>query len=556
MAATARSTGLPCLCWLVAVVALSPVPAAVAAERFLRDDPIARDRDDLDIPCPEVLELSPTYDALESTLGNGGPGGDRASNVNTLGEVPDSSWFTNRLGHGLLSLEELVRGGDQRGGPDVSGTLRVVGAGLGTLSDSLLIVDRRGDSYFIKFDPAAHPNLGTAADIITSRFLYAAGYNVFPTCLVEIERGRLEIAPGAVVKLLGGREVPLSREFLDSVLAEAAGADGRYRVSACRLPPGRMVGRFRFFGTRGDDPNDIFRHENRRELRGLQVFAAWLNHTNCNSLNTLDIWVTEENRSFLRHFLVDFTASLGSGYDLNRRVVPKDPRSGYEDSLRGDPWATLKSALSLGLWRRPWLRARYPYPELPEVGRIESEYFEPRLWKPEYPNAAFRSARPEDSFWAAAILARFSDEMIRAVVDTGRFDNPEAARYLTQVLIRRRDKLLDHYLAQLNPLVDFRVNIDRLEFRNLGEELDPVDRCSYEYQWFTFDNQSGSEQPVDARRYTGLTQVSIPTAAAEFLKVRLRTRSETHPAWMRWVDVYLGAGPARRVVGVERESGD
>lgn len=554
-----RSPGRNALGWLVLLAALSLNfgPGTAAGQRFLRDDPVTRDRDDLDIPCPEIVELSPTYDAIENTLGDGGRGREPASNVNTLGEVPDSTWFINRLGQSRLSMEDLLRGGDQRGGPDMSGAIRVVGAGLGTLNDSLVIVDRRGDSYFIKFDPAAHPNLGTAADVITSRFLYAAGYNIFPTCLVELDSRRLEIAPEARVKLLGGREVPLSREFLDSVLAEAAaGPDSQYRVSACRLPPGRIVGRFKYFGTRGDDPNDIFRHENRRELRGLQVFAAWLNHTSCNSLNTLDVWVTEEDRSFLRHYLVDFTAALGSGCDLNHRVIPKDPRSGYEDSLRGDPRAVLNSALSLGLWRRPWLRARYPYPELAEVGRIESDYFEPQLWKPEYPNSAFRRMRPEDAFWAAAILARFSNDMIRSVVEAGRFRDPRAEQYLSQVLIRRRDKLLSRYLRPLNPLTDFAVRGDLLEFRNLGEELELSGRCSYEAEWFVFDNQTGREQPLGERRYTGLTRVTIPPSDAEFLKVRLRTRSETQPDWIRWVDVYLKAGSPRTVVGVERESGD
>jgi hypothetical protein len=54
--------------------------------------------------------------------------------------------------------------------------------------------------------------------------------------------------------------------------------DGTYRALASKLLPGKPVGPFQYFGTRPDDPNDIFPHENRRELRGLRVFAAWLNH--------------------------------------------------------------------------------------------------------------------------------------------------------------------------------------------------------------------------------------------------------------------------------------
>ncbi len=36
----------------------------------------------------------------------------RALNVNTVDEVPDSSWFTNRIGRRELSLDEIVRGPD------------------------------------------------------------------------------------------------------------------------------------------------------------------------------------------------------------------------------------------------------------------------------------------------------------------------------------------------------------------------------------------------------------------------------------------------------------
>lgn len=540
---------------LLMISLLLCLPGNLIGQRFLADDPLWQDRDDLDIPCPDVVELSPTFDAIENTLGDGGLGRGPSANVNTLGEVPDSSWFENRLGRGTMTPAELVAGGDQRGGPDFEGPIRVVGAGLGTLTDSLVIQDQRGDLYFINFDPVAHPNLGTAADVITSRFLHAAGYRVLPTCLVRLDPTRLEVAPGARVQLLGGKEVPLSQEYLDSVIAEAArGSDGRLRVSAGRLPPGRIVGRFKFFGTRGDDANDIFRHENRRELRALQVFAAWLNHYNCNSLNTLDIWVTEGQRSFVRHFLVDFTSSLGSGYDLNHRVIPKDPRAGYEHSLSGNLGSTLRSILSLGLWYRPWLKIRYA--ELPEVGRIEGEFFDPGRWKPDYPNAAFRRLQPADALWAAGILARFSDEIIRAVVAAGEFSDPEAAPHLSEVLIQRRDKLLRQHLSNLLPLVDFKIEEGVLEFRNLGLEIEPAARTAYEYRWYAFDNLTGAEAPMGDDRFTGIPRIPIPQSAAGYLKIRLRSRSDDRPAWRQPVDVYLRRGDSLKIVGISRSEAE
>ena len=64
--------------------------------------------------------------------------------------------------------------------------------------------------------------------------------------------------------------------------------DGTYRVIASRALPGTPVGPFRYFGARPDDPNDIYPHEHHRELRGLRVFAAWLNHDDSRSINSLD----------------------------------------------------------------------------------------------------------------------------------------------------------------------------------------------------------------------------------------------------------------------------
>jgi len=65
-------------------------------------------------------------------------------------------------------------------------------------------------------------------------------------------------------------------------------ADGSYRVIASKALEGRSVRHFRFYGVRSDDPNDVIPHEHRRELRAYGTFAAWLNHVDSKSINTLD----------------------------------------------------------------------------------------------------------------------------------------------------------------------------------------------------------------------------------------------------------------------------
>ena len=58
------------------------------------------------------------------------------------------------------------------------------------------------------------------------------------------------------------------------------------------------------------------------------------------------------------------------------------------------------------------------------------------------PRPAFDNMRPDDAFWAARLVARFSDETIRAIVAKGRCSEPGAAEHLATTLIKRRDKVL------------------------------------------------------------------------------------------------------------------
>ena len=116
-----------------------------------------------------------------------------------------------------------------------------------------------------------------------------------------------------------------SDDIDDLLEATSQEKDGTYRVVASRALPGKPIGRLRFVGTRPDDPNDIIPHEDRRELRGYGVFAAWLNHVDAKSINSLDTLVSENGRAHVRHNLIDFGSALGSG-----GVAPADYWAGEE----------------------------------------------------------------------------------------------------------------------------------------------------------------------------------------------------------------------------------
>jgi hypothetical protein len=89
---------------------------------FYPDDPLAVDRDCFPVPEPSEIETSQYYDFLENTFFGVGRGRNPgALNANTLGEVPNSSWFTNRIGFGDMRPEEIIRGAKSGDGPDLSG---------------------------------------------------------------------------------------------------------------------------------------------------------------------------------------------------------------------------------------------------------------------------------------------------------------------------------------------------------------------------------------------------------------------------------------------------
>jgi len=212
--------------------------------------------------------------------------------------------------------------------------------------------------------------------------------------------------------------------------------------------------------------------------------------------------------------------------------------------------------LTLGLWDRPWRHVKYP--EYPGIGRFEADFFQPQLWRPEYPNPAFDRMQLEDAFWATRIVMRFTDEMIRAMVGTGQLDDPAASDYLVETLIKRRDKIIRYYLPQMNPLDDFQFTGEpgaslRLEFNNLGLEAGFAVASSYQYQWFRFDNTSQGLEPVTEVRPSEGPSLAIPQDNAAHLMVRINTSSREQPQWRKKVEVFIRNGSQPKIVGIERQ---
>ncbi len=529
---------------VLAVLLLAATPAA--AQKFFPDDPLRRDADDGVVPQPGAVELSTAYDVIEHTFHHR-PHGEpvAARNVNTLGEVPDSSWFENRIGVRAMTIDEQVRGPATTGGP--LGRWTVIAGKSEGITPGFTVRDEAGEVWFVKFDRREYPVLSTGAEVIASRFFHAMGYFVPETHIASFRREELEVAPGARVAIKGAGKRAMTQADLDDVLSHVRREDdGTLRAVVSRLLPGVPLGPHKYHGTRTDDANDVFPHEDRRELRGLRVFSAWLNHDDSRSVNTLDMYVPP---GYVKHHLIDFSSTLGSGSDATREIGPQNPRAGNEYVIDWGPIA--RAAVTFGLAERAWRRV--PYRDFPEIGNIESDFFDPDRWKPEYPNPAFERMRPEDAFWAARIVARFTDDAIRAIVGTGRLGNPAAEEYLVQVLGARRDKIVDRYCRALNPLHSFRIEGGALVFENLGEQAALARADGYEHQWFTVDNASGRVTPLGEPSRSADARAPLTDAASEYTMVRIRTLSDAVPAWRQAVDVFLRNGATPEIVGVERE---
>ena len=498
------------------------------------DDPLLVDDDTIDVPDePAEIDLSDMFDRFGHIVVDlGSLTLTEAENVNTLDEVPDSSWFTNRHGTRRMSLEAITRGPNTGDGPDMSTPWRVFRGKIGGLTPGVQIIDGRGDRYVIKFDPVRVPELSSAAEVIATKLSYALGYNVPENYIARVDpEDGLEIEPGTTLEDEFGDETPLTRSFLRRRLRQVPRLpDGRVRVTASKYLSGQPLGPFRYYGTRTDDPNDVILHENRRELRGLRLFAAWTNHDDTRAHNTQDSWVDAEGRRYIRHHLLDFGSTFGSG-----SVDLQLPNLSFTYWL--DFGEVRKNLVGFGVRTPAYRKVRWPrFPEYESVGRWESEYYDPDAWRNDYPNPAFVRMTDRDAFWAAKIIMRFTPAELRAIVAAGEFTDPVQEQYFLDVLIERQHKTVRPYLDRLNPLDRFEVTSDGLGFVNVAEEYGFAEPgTTYRVQWSVYDNAADTTRALgEAGEHTATTlplpeTSSVVSGGEVFLVAEIHSIHEDHP---------------------------
>jgi hypothetical protein len=536
---------------VVTALALSTAGRAVSP-KFYDDDPLWHEPDTQDASDVQPREISLLYDSLEKLFTDrGDPTPNvRAQNLNTLDEVPDSSWFTNRAGTTPLGVDDVTRGPNVTTGP-AEGPWTVIAAKSDGVTPGFTVRDTAGVVWFIKFDPPGYRGMGTGTEVAMTKLFWAVGYHVPETHVAHLRRDRLAIGEGVSMRLPGGKRRPLRDSDLSDLMRRAErDPDGTYRVVASRGLPGRPLGGFDFYGTRPDDPNDYVPHEHRRELRGYRAFAAWTNHVDSKSINTLDTLVSENGRTFVRHHLLDFSSTLGSG-----SVHPREPFEGHEhlvelkDAAKGIP----TFGFHLKEWRTmPMYRAR-------SIGAIPSDNtgFDPDAWRARIPNPAFLRARPDDLFWAATKMAALTDPLIAAMIRTGEFDDPPSEEMLVQFLVERRDATVRKYFTQVNPVVRPALDGTTLTFGNAAVDAGVAPAPEgYKVGWYRFDNATRDTTALGDTTTGGTTAPAprdLPEAAGSYVKVEIAATNGPHPSWAAPVHAYFRrAAGAWHLVGFER----
>jgi hypothetical protein len=562
------------------MVSLAVLACASAPRPFALQPPFVRDTDlrPVNVPCRSEptekdaqhvscaprLYVSPLgWDGIDNALFR--PLSDafgvktvhEARDVNSMDEVPDSAWFTNRLGAHEFSLEDLKHGAcvpeqelepaHVEPGSWLIDRGKANGASLGF---RVVLPGKR--KYLIKIDAATQPELATAASVIGAASYNAVGFYTSCEQVIYVDPAAFKLAPGLTYEDNSGQIRAFDEKALARVFAEASKRDGRVRLQASAWLPGYLLGPFSYVGTRDDDPNDAIPHEERRELRGGKLLAAWLNHFDAREQNTMDSWIIagrsapDSSPGYVRHYYLDTSDCLGSEWawdGLSRRLG----RSYLLD------WGDIATDfVTLGVRTRSWETVdRVPGHE--RFGYFDVATFEPEHWKTEYPNAAFTSMTERDGAWMARILARFTPEMVRELAAMGQFSNPSDTRYIGDVLEARLGRILERYLTRLSPLGDVHVEnaaelcmLDLARWRNVREPMA-----------FHYGAHASSGERLDVRSSAdGRVCVRLPPPGsgpdASPRRLVVSIVNGVAPGALRAHLYALGVGRGYELVGVER----
>jgi len=504
-------------------------------------------------PRPEERYVSWRFDAVDQLFLRPAsrvwtfPTDVEAINVNALDEVPDSSWFTNRIGRHALPPEALLRGACESASTLPPLPWIVVGGKTFGTNPGFTIEDASGARWLVKTDGRLQPERASAADAIAASLYHAAGYNVPCNRVASFARDELRIAEDAEAELLGGATIPMTEAIVNAVLEAATRApDGRYRVAVSRFVEGEPLGPWSHEGTLESDPNDLVPHEHRRDVRGLFVLFAWTGHIDARQENTLAAWIEgEEGRGYLRHYLIDFGDCFGVLHESDRMSWR------FEHDHYLNLGTVLIDYLTAGLIPRPWQEAALG-PAGRTLGYFDARRFRPDEWAPGYASPAFDAHTEHDAAWMARIVSRFTRAHVEAAVSVGDFSRPVVTRELVNVLMERRRLILERYLTRLSPLSWPQMTDDVVCLDDLAVQSGIRRSNERRYEaWLAAADPPHPPVALDARAARGRACVRIPQSL-EYAAIDVVASSPGRERTLAARVHLYGSGRGYRAVALER----
>jgi hypothetical protein len=182
---------------IVAACAAAVVAVSAGDQKFYDDDPILREPETQDASKVQAWKNVLSYDLIHNLFASPADKQPiRAQDINTIDELPDSGWFTNRILAREVSLEEAVRGPVTGPGP-AAGPMTVTRAKPEGVSPGFVLQDSAGVTWFVQFDAAKYPEAATGAAIVANRIFHLLGYWQAEYHLAELRPETLSIGPKA-----------------------------------------------------------------------------------------------------------------------------------------------------------------------------------------------------------------------------------------------------------------------------------------------------------------------------------------------------------------------
>jgi hypothetical protein len=355
---------------------------------FKDQAPVSRVLDDNPVPVPartpyvdtvfinELYLRRPVVDALDPTRFP------RALDANSMDEVPSSSWFWPLSLDSTKFFTEYAVDGPPVPPSSVKGKE---------------LTDSRGKKYQLGPDPKDAPATTTAAAVIASRLLRAAGYRTPEVWLVS-QAGK--------------------------------------RHSATRWPLGITLGPTDMTSLRSDDPNDRIEHRDRRTLRALAVFAAWLDLRVLGPARVVDAYIGSPGAGHVQHFVVGLGDALGAS-----SLHPPGPLDEPGGAVRGNGF---KNLVTLGLAR--------PEPHRPTIKSLlvlspegADGFMLSKPWEP------VDRLLPADGYWAVKRILRIPPSIIRESIRAADLPEEGVASHVERTLDVRRKSLARAWFQKVTP---------------------------------------------------------------------------------------------------------